>query len=98
MKLEGEILEKLRNIDKFSIKIVKSEFTYQDFITEKEAKNNQPLLPSEGGSEVDIEEDLVSEESEDNKVNKLDLEKAYELYLSKKEEIMKTFEQTDEKV
>lgn len=94
--MEGEILEKLRNIDKFSIKIVKNEFTYQDYILEKEAKKNQPLLPSEGGSEVDIDDDLVSEESEDNKVNKLDLEKAYELYLSKKEEIMKTFEKPEE--
>lgn len=36
------------------------------------------------------EEDLISEES-DKKIDKQDLEKAYQLYLSKKEEILKTY-------
>lgn len=95
-KLEGEIQEKLRNIDKFAIKRLKTEFNYRDYIAEKELKTDKPILLSEAGSEIDIEDDLVSDDSGGNKVNALDLEKAYEMYLSKKEEIMKTFENNDE--
>lgn len=77
----------MRPIDRFSLNFFKTQYTYNDFILEKESKTNQAILPSEG-SDFDLDEGLVSEDSEeDNKISKMDMEEAYKLYLSKKQEI-----------
>lgn len=64
------------------------------FKTEKELKLKLQgqVLDNEIKSEKSesLDEDLISEES-DKKVDRHDLEKAYQMYLSKKEEILKTY-------
>lgn len=83
-------IENLRSIDKASLTFFKSQLSYENFVREKEIKTNHVLLPSEESEYID--DDLELEESDGEQVNKLDLDKAYEMYMSKKEEILKNFE------
>lgn len=85
------MIENLRDIDKFALRFHKSQFTYEDFIREKELKTNQAVLPSEE-SDIGLDDDFEVEESDEERINKLDLDKAYEMYLNKKEEILKNIE------
>ena len=98
---EKEILDKLKPIDKFALNYYKDEYTYKTFVKEKEAKMNlnYTLLP-DSGSEGELNEDesidLGNEsESEQDLINKMDVDRAYDLYLKKKNEIMKMFEQIE---
>lgn len=92
-------MDKLRPIDKFSLGYVKSLYSYQDYIAEKELKTNQAVLPSEGDSDIELDDGVLSVDSEDdNKINKMDMEAAYKIYLSKKQEIMKAYEENDENI
>lgn len=98
LKADLEIFEKLRPIDKFSMNQFKNQYTYQDFIAEKESKTNQAIIQSDI-SDFDIDEDIISVESEDeNRASKLDMEKAYEMYLSKKSEILKSLEDNNQSI
>lgn len=91
---DDQLLSKLRDIDKFALKFNKLEYTYNMFKAEKELKLKLQgqLVENENKSDKSesSEEDLISEES-DKKIDRQDLEKAYQLYLSKKEEILKTY-------
>lgn len=74
-----------------------SQFTYEDFVREKEIKNNILINQSEDSEHPSAEEELeISSSDEDEKINKMDLDQAYELYLTKKQEIMKTYKQVEE--
>jgi hypothetical protein len=87
-------MSSLKDIDKFAIKFYQSQYCFEDFVREKEAKTSITYFQSPEESENNIEEDLdLGESEEDNEVmNKLDLDQAYEMYLSKKKDIMRTFE------
>lgn len=87
-------MSSLKDIDKFAIKFYQSQYNYEDFVREKEAKSNITYFQSPEESENNIEEDLDLGESDDEKeaMNKMDLDQAYEMYLSKKKDIMRTFE------
>lgn len=69
-------------------------YTYDDFTKEKEVKTNVNYFQSPEESENEnIEDDLdIGSEDEADKLNKLDLDQAYELYLTKKSEIIKSYE------
>jgi hypothetical protein len=87
-------MSSLKDIDKFAIKFFQSQYSFEDFVKEKESKTNITYFASPEESDNNIEEDLDLGESEEEReaLNKLDLDQAYELYLSKKKDIMRTFE------
>ena len=84
----------LKGIDKFALKHFQNQFTYEDYVQEKEYKSNAAVLPSPDDSDVDLDEELEIGQSdgEGEKVSKLDLDQAYEMYLSKKKDILRSFE------
>ena len=93
---ERLIYDKLRPIDKFAIKYYKTHFSYNDFTLEKEANSKQQIMHSEGSDIDDIEDDNISNDSEEEKkATKVDMEEAYKLYLTKKEEIMRSMEENN---
>jgi hypothetical protein len=86
----------LKPIDKYAIRFVKNNFSFEDFIREKEAKSNTFIYQA-SDSEMSLNEEIDLQLSDDEgKVSKLDLDKAYEMYLSKKQEIMKSYYQEEE--
>ena len=86
-------MSSLKEIDKFAIKFYQSQYKFEDFVREKEAKSSINYFASPEESENNIEDDLdLGENEEEEALNKLDLDQAYEVYLSKKKDIMRTFE------
>lgn len=78
------------------MKYIQGQYSYEDFIKEKEARGTVNLPQSEE-SEVEIDDDLdLAPSDDDNKISKLDLDKAYEMYLSKKQEILKSYQLAQE--
>ncbi|MCQ2817533.1 MAG: hypothetical protein MJ252_09745 [archaeon] len=99
--MEKEMYENLKPIDKFALNFYKDEFTYKQFLKEKESKMNldYKLYDSDNeslGEEEGSSLDLQQSESEENEINKMDIDRAYELYLKKKDEIMKMFDDLDQ--
>ena len=94
---DKDLIDNLKPIDKFSLNYYKDEYTYRQFVKEKEAKMNLSynLYNSDNESQVNEDEsiDLGNEsESDNDSINKMDIDRAYDLYLKKKNEIMKMFE------
>jgi hypothetical protein len=88
-------LTSLKPIDLFAIKYTKNQLTFDDFIKEKEAKSNTFIYQhASDDSEMSMNDEIDLDLSDDEgKVSKLDLDKAYEMYLSKKQEILKSYSQ-----
>jgi len=90
---DPKILSSLKGVDKFAMKFYKNQYTYDDFVREKEIKTNTIIFHSDNSDE-DIEEDLeIGNGEEEDQVNKLDLDHAYEMYLNKRSEILKNLEE-----
>ena len=90
---DPKILSSLKGVDKFAMKFYKNQYSYEDFVREKEFKSNTVIFHSDNSDE-DIDDDLdIGKADEENQVNKLDLDHAYEMYLNKKSEIMKNLEE-----
>ena len=87
-------MSSLKGIDKFALKFYQNNYSYEEYVKEKENKSNVILFPSPEESEIDLDEELEIGASDDegNKVSKLDLDQAYEMYLSKKKDILRSFE------
>jgi hypothetical protein len=105
---EREIFEKLKPIDKFALNYYRDVFTYKEFVSEKEKfqnnTNNYNYLEENeiDGENSNINEDedidMTNEEESNNdneEINKLDIETAYNLYLKKKDEILRMYEQME---
>ena len=105
---EREIFEKLKPIDKFALNYYRGVFTYKEFIQEKEKfqPNNNNYDYNEDndleGDNSNINEDedidMMNEEESNNEneeINKLDIETAYNLYLKKKDEILRMYQQME---
>ena len=106
---EREIFEKLKPIDKFALNYYRGVFTYKEFIQEKEKfqpsnNNNYDYMEDndiEGeNSNMNEDEDIdmTNEEESNNdneEINKLDIETAYNLYLKKKDEILRMYQQME---
>ena len=105
---EREIFEKLKPIDKFALNYYRDIFTYKEFVSEKEKfqnnTNNYNYLEENeiDGENSNINEDedidMTNEEESNNdneEINKLDIETAYNLYLKKKDEILRMYEQME---
>lgn len=90
---DPKILSSLKGVDKFAMKFYKSQYNYEDFVREKEIKTNTVIFHSDNSDE-DIDDDLdIGKPEEENHVNKLDLDHAYEMYLNKRSEILKNLEE-----
>ena len=96
------MLDKLKPIDKFSLSYYKEEYPYKQFVKDKEAKMNYYYGYKDSDNETntnmneDEDIDIGNEsESEHDSINKMDIDRAYDLYLKKKNEIMKMFEQME---
>ena len=104
---EREIFEKLKPIDKFALNYYRDIFPYKDFVKEKEKfqnNNNYNYLEENDidGENSNINEDeeidMTNEEESNNDnedINKLDIETAYNLYLKKKDEILRMYQQME---
>ncbi len=105
---EREIFEKLKPIDKFALNYYRDIFTYKEFVSEKEKfqsnTNNYNYLEDNemDGENSNINEDedidMTNEEESNNDnedINKLDIETAYNLYLKKKDEILRMYQQME---
>ena len=98
---EKEMLDKLKPIDKFSLSYFKEEYPYKQFVKDKEAKMNNYFnynSDNETNTLLNEDEDIDignESESEHDSINKMDIDRAYDLYLKKKNEIMKMFEQME---
>ena len=105
---EREIFEKLKPIDKFALNYYRDVFTYKEFVQEKEKfqnnTNNYNYLEENEmdgeNSNINEEEDIdITNEEESNNdnedINKLDIETAYNLYLKKKDEILRMYQQME---
>ena len=105
---EREIFEKLKPIDKFALNYYRGVFTYKEFVQEKEKfqpnSNNydynedNDLEGENSNMNEDEDIDMVNEEESNNEneeINKLDIETAYNLYLKKKDEILKMYQQME---
>ena len=105
---EREIFEKLKPIDKFALNYYRDIFTYKEFVQEKEKfqnnTNNYNYLEDNDidgeNSNINEEEDIdMTNEEESNNdnedINKLDIETAYNLYLKKKDEILRMYQQME---
>ena len=105
---EREIFEKLKPIDKFALNYYRGVFTYKEFVQEKEkfqpSNNNYDYMEDndiEGeNSNMNEDEDIdmTNEEESNNEneeINKLDIETAYNLYLKKKDEILRMYQQME---
>ncbi len=73
------------------MKFYKANNSYEDFVKEKEIKSNTIIFQSDNSDE-DLDDDLEIGDEEEDQVNKLDLDHAYEMYLNKRTEIMKNLE------
>jgi hypothetical protein len=91
---DPKLLNALKGIDKFALRHFQNQYNFDDFVHEKECKSNLVLFRSPEESEVDLDEELEigKSDGEGEKVSKLDLDQAYEMYLSKKKDILRTFE------
>ncbi len=90
---DPKVLCSLKGVDKFAMKFYKSQYHYEDFVREKEIKTNTVIFHSDNSDE-DIDDDLdIGKADEENAVNKLDLDHAYEMYLNKRSEILKNLEE-----
>ena len=75
------------------MKFFKNQFTYDDFVREREIKTNTIIFQSDE-SERDLDEELnINPKEEESRVNKLDLNNAYEMYLNKRKEVMDDLEE-----
>ena len=98
---EKELLDKLKPIDKFSLSYFKEEYPYKQFVKDKEAKMNYygyKDSDNETNTNMNEDEDIDignESESDHDSINKMDIDRAYDLYLKKKNEIMKMFEQME---
>ena len=94
MLVDPRLLSSLKGIDKFALKFYQNNYSYEEYVKEKESKSNVVLFHSPEESEIDLDEELEIGASDDegNKVSKLDLDQAYEMYLSKKKDILRSFE------
>ena len=98
---EKEMLDKLKAIDKFSLTYYKEEYPYKQFVKDKEAKMNNYFnynSDNETNTLLNEDEDIDignESESDNDSINKMDIDRAYDLYLKKKNEIMKMFEQME---
>ena len=105
---EREIFEKLKPIDKFALNYYRGVFTYKEFVQEKEKfqpnSNNydynedNDLEGENSNMNEDEDIDMGNEEESNNEneeINKLDIETAYNLYLKKKDEILKMYQQME---
>jgi hypothetical protein len=88
------MMSSLKDIDRFALRHFQNQFTFEDYVKEKETKTNTVLLGTPEDSDMDLDDELELGQSEDEeeKVSKLDLDQAYEMYLSKKKDILRTFE------
>jgi hypothetical protein len=95
------MLDKLKAIDKFSLTYYKEEYPYKQFVKDKEAKMNNYFnynSDNETNTLLNEDEDIDignESESDNDSINKMDIDRAYDLYLKKKNEIMKMFEQME---
>ena len=106
---EREIFEKLKPIDKFALNYYRGVFTYKEFVQEKEKfqpsnNNNYDMMEDNDidgeNSNMNEDEDIdMTNEDESNNenedINKLDIETAYNLYLKKKDEILRMYQQME---
>ena len=106
---EREIFEKLKPIDKFALNYYRGVFTYKEFVQEKEkfqpSNNNNYDYQEDNNDEgensnmnEDEDIDMTNEEESNNdneEINKLDIETAYNLYLKKKDEILRMYQQME---
>ena len=105
---EREIFEKLKPIDKFALNYYRDIFTYKEFVQEKEKfqnntnkynyleENEQDMENSNMNEDEDIDMTNEEESNNDNEdINKLDIETAYNLYLKKKDEILRMYQQME---
>ena len=104
---EREIFDKLKPIDKFALNYYRDIFTYKEFVAEKEKFQNNNNYNYLDENEIDGENsninedediDMTNEEESNNdneEINKLDIETAYNLYLKKKDEILRMYEQME---
>jgi len=105
---EREIFEKLKPIDKFALNYYRDIFTYKEFVQEKEKFQNntnkynylEENEPDGDNSNINEDEDIdMTNEEESNNdnedINKLDIETAYNLYLKKKDEILRMYQQME---
>jgi superfamily II DNA/RNA helicase len=106
---EREIFEKLKPIDKFALNYYRDIFTYKEFVQEKEKFQNntnnynyleENEMDGENNSNINEDEDIdMTNEEESNNdnedINKLDIETAYNLYLKKKDEILRMYQQME---
>ena len=90
---DPKILNSLKGIDMFAMKFYNNQYTYEDFVREKEIKTNTVIFQSDD-SEDNLDDELdIGHEDEEDAVNKLELDHAYEMYLSKRTEILKNLEE-----
>ena len=104
---EREIFEKLKPIDKFALNYYRGIFPYKDFLQEKEkfkpSNNNYDLNEdndiegenSNMNEDEDIDMNNEDDDKENEEINKLDIETAYNLYLKKKDEILRMYQQME---
>ena len=105
---EREIFEKLKPIDKFALNYYRGVFPYKEFVQEKEKfqpNNNNydynednDLEGENSNMNEDEDIDMGNEEESNNEneeINKLDIETAYNLYLKKKDEILRMYQQME---
>jgi hypothetical protein len=88
------MLNSLKPIDKFALKYCQDHYTYDDFLKEKETKTNINYALSEESENSNIDDELDLGPSDDEeKIDKLDLDQAYEMYMSRRSEIRRSLEQ-----
>jgi hypothetical protein len=77
------------------MKFFKHQYSYDDFVKEKEIKTNTIIFQSDDDdSEGDLDDELeINRIEEENAINKLDLNNAYEMYLSKRKEVLDDLEE-----
>ena len=106
---EREIFEKLKPIDKFALNYYRGVFTYKEFVQEKEkfqpstkdydyTEENNDIDGENSNMNEDEDIDMANEEESNNEneeINKLDIETAYNLYLKKKDEILRMYQQME---
>ena len=106
---EREIFEKLKPIDKFALNYYRGVFTYKEFVQEKEKfqPNQNNYDYTEENNDMDGENSNMNEDedvemgneeesnNENEEINKLDIETAYNLYLKKKDEILRMYQQME---
>ena len=106
---EREIFEKLKPIDKFALNYYRGVFTYKEFVQEKEkfqpnqnnydyTEENNDMDGENSNMNEDEDVDMGNEEESNNEneeINKLDIETAYNLYLKKKDEILRMYQQME---